>query len=174
MKKFKIIKIVASIGLSAILLMGCGSKSVSNTSQAPSQTSKEEKQVKLDKDNAINVSYENDDYKTIYDSFKNQEIKAKENYLNKTLKISGEIEDIKKKNGYIIVSIMSKSFYADLYFTDNEENEAKIGTLKKWDKTSGASSSGKGDVITVYGIFEEFAKSANGNYYIKVTNCEFI
>lgn len=174
MKKFKIIKIVASIGLSAILLMGCGSKSVSTT-QAPSQnqTSKEEKQVKLDKDNAINVSYEkNDDYKAIYDLFKNQEIKAKEQYINKTLNINGEIDRIQKENGYIVIYIMTKShsYDAHLYFKDNEENESKIANLKRY-----SDSFDKGDIISVYGIFEEFAKRKDENtYYIKVTNCEFI
>jgi PBP1b-binding outer membrane lipoprotein LpoB len=178
MKKSKI-RMIISIGISVFLLSGCGAKNVTDTNQTQSQgqTSKEEKQIKLDKGNAINLSCKkDDDYKSVYNLFEKQEIKAKEQYLSKTLKISGEVGDIEKKNGYIIVSIMteSHSYDADLYFKDNKENETKIGTLKKWDKTSGALISGKGDVITVYGIFEEFAKWTNGNNYIKVTKCEFI
>lgn len=173
MKKSKIIKIVASIGLSAVLLMGCGSKSVSNTTQSQSQTqtSKEEKQVKLDKENAITINFDkNDDYKTIYDSFKQNLTQAKEKYLNKTLKISGEVSKVEKKNGYIVVYIMSKnhSYDAGLYFKDNEENETKTTRLKKWDNASG------GDIVNAYGIFEEFGQIPSGNDYLKVTNCEFI
>lgn len=174
MKKSKIIKIVISIGLSSILLMGCGSKNTNTkSSNADTQTQttqqKEEKKVKLDKENAIVIEKEVD-YKNIYELFKKQEIKAKEQYLNKTLKVTGEISKIEKEDGYIVIHLLSESHgnNINLYLEDTKENEEKTASLKTI-----KDSLDKGDVITAYGLFGEYAKRKGDTLYdIKLTNCE--
>lgn len=177
MKKSKIIKIVMSIGLSSILLMGCGSKNANpKSSNANTETQatqeKEETKVKLDKENAIVLNDENS-YKTVFDLFETQEIKAKKEYLNKTFKVTEEVQDIKKKDGYIIISIYcaekNRFDNVQVYIEDNEENEEKIANLKKSNPPK------KGDIITVYGIFEALPKfDGVGAIYMKLTNCELI
>lgn len=169
MKKLKII----SICLMSIMLVGCGTSSKSNNNVEQKQ--EEIQEIKVDKENSINIEYEDNSYLAVFDEFKKQEGKAQEKYINKTLKITGEVVDIEKQNENIAVTIVSDNNFhtAILNFEDSEENETKIGDLKEADEISGALEEGKGDVITAYGVFDEFAKIQGGSNYINLVNCEF-
>lgn len=169
MKKLKII----SVCLMSIMLVGCGTSHKNNNNVEQKQ--EEMQEIKVNKVNPINIEYEDNSYLTVFDEFKKQEGKAQEKYINKTLKITGEVVDIEKQNENIIVTIVSDNNFhtAILNFKDGEENEMKIGNLKEADEISGALEEGKGDVITVYGIFDEFAKIQGGSNYINLVNCEF-
>lgn len=175
MKKFKILSTIISLGLAMMLFTGCGSKSKTTTTDQKQDTQNtqtaQKEEIKLDKSNAINIEYSNvDDYKTIYNSFKENKSTAKDKYIGKTVKISGEVSRVEKTNDYIIVWIMAKghAYDAGLYFKNTEENDTKTTKLKEWGVGQ------EGDKVTAYGIFEEFGKIPSSNDYLKITNCEFV
>lgn len=160
---------IKSIGITIILVLSILSIGCANTT---GDSSNKNSEITLDKDNAISLDYETKEgYKEIFDAFTDDTIKAKEEYVNKTVKISGEVAVIEKKGGYIIVSIMSKkgTYNAKLYFTDNDDNENKINKLQKRDNDK------VGEIITAYGIFEEYGDiQATDVHYLKITNCELV
>lgn len=173
MKKLrKNLGIAILLGIS-IISVGCA-KSTSNVKPNASK----ETSIKLDKNNAININYADKDYEKIMNLFDKDEIQAKNKYLNKTLKITGEVSKIKKNNGSIIVSLMTKDnlYGATLNFKDTKENEGKITNLKVYDDSNGYYNTIRGDVITVYGYFKEYKveQSVADGERIQLTNCELI
>lgn len=177
MKKIsKIILLMLILTISILVTVGCGKTTETTSSQEKNEVNLDK--VKLDKDNAININYDNNDYLNIIDLFDKNELKAKSQYLNKTLKITGEVTEITQSDDDIIVHVMTKNnFYgANLYFKNTKENEDKIMNLKLYDNSKGSSNTVRGDVITVYGYFEEYK---NGEFVsigdrMKITHCEFI
>lgn len=172
MKKSKLVILC----LATILLMGgCGAGTSSKTKEDVTENvSVEKNKIELDKDNAIVISYSSKDYNSIYDLFSKQQIEAQKEYIDKTIKITGEVTGIENDgNGNIVISITSDKFshIADIYIEDTKDNEERTSKLKVWGKDTKTNE--KGDLITVYGIFEEFEKQTNGNYVFKITNCEW-
>ncbi|MBX4267184.1 OB-fold putative lipoprotein [Clostridium estertheticum] len=171
-KPVKKLVIAILLGIS-IFSVGCG-KSTNNVKE----TATKETVIKLDKDNAININYNNGDYKKIINLFNTNELQAKNKYLNKTVKITGEVSNIKKNDGLIIVSVMTNdNFYGAMFkFKDTKENEDKLINLKLYDATKGWDKAIRGDVITVYGYFKEYKgeQSVPDGERIQITNCELI
>lgn len=158
---------------SILLIGGCGSSSNTIDKDLTNNIQVENK-INLDKDNAIVINYSSNDYNAIHELFIKQQIQAQKEYIDKTVKITGQVTKIENdENGNIVISITSDKFshIAHIYFDDNEENEEKISKLKVWGKDTKTNENG--DVITVYGIFEEFEKLLNDNYVFKITNCEW-
>jgi hypothetical protein len=160
------------LGIS-IISVGCA-KSANNVKQ----TATKKNVIKLDKNNAININDNDNDYEKIMNLFDTNEIQAKNKYLNKTLKITGEVSKIKENDGTIIVSLMTKDnlYGATLNFIDTKENEKKITNLKVYDDSKGYYNTIRGDVITVYGYFKEYQveQSVADGERIQITNCELI
>jgi hypothetical protein len=180
MKKISKILLMSILTIGILVTVGCGKTTQTTSSQETKETNSNKKdEVKLDKENAIPISYDNDDYRNILDLFDKNEIKAKSQYLNKTLKITGEVKKITKSNdGYIVVHVITKdNFYgANLYFKNTTENENKIMNLKIYDNSKGSSNTVRGEVVSVYGYFEECknGQSVSTGDRMKITNCEFI
>lgn len=181
-------KLVKTLGIPMILglsifFMGCGNANNIKSTTSPNKESTakevadEEKPVKLDKENAINVGYEkDDDYKDIMNLFDKNQLQANDKYLNKTLKITSEVNEIKTNNGQIIiyVSTESKFYGTDLVFENTKENQDKIKNLKLYDDSKGYKNVTRGDVITVYGYFENYNQyTGTIGEKMKITHCEF-
>ena len=171
MKKSKLIILCLT---SILLIGGCGTSSNTIEKDLTDNVKVEENKIKLDKDNAITISYSSDDYNSVYDLFSKQQIEAQKEYIDKTVKITGEVTRIENdRNGNIVISITSDKFshIADIYIEDNKDNEERTSKLKVWGKDTKTNE--KGDLIAVYGIFEEFEKQTNGNYVFKIIDCEW-
>lgn len=139
------------LGIS-VFFIGCGK---TNNIKEPSK--KTVKIIKLDRENAININYDNKDYEEILHLFKTNEVKAKDKYLKKTVKITGEVTKISESNNGITISVMTKDkFYgANLEFEDIKDKE-KLMNLKVYDDSEGYHNIIRGDIITVYGIFDQY------------------
>ncbi|NFI55897.1 hypothetical protein FDA48_05830 [Clostridium botulinum] len=158
------ILILLLLGIS-IFSVGCG-RSDNNVSTISNNKEIEETKTKLDKDNAINIEYDNNNYKEIQDVFINNKLQAQNKYINKTVKITGEVKKITTTDGTIKVVIMAPNRFkvAFLEFKNTKENESKIMDLKTYNKDNDT----KGNLITVYGCF-----TGIDDVNMLIENCEF-
>lgn len=167
------------IGVSlSVLIFTCVACGKTNTNDSNINDSQKEIKIKLDKENAISVNYDNKDYEDILHLFKTNEVQAKDKYLKKTLKITGEVTKISETGETIIVSIMTKNkFYgAKLEFENVKANKDKLMNLKVYDDSQGRHNEVRGDIITVYGVFNEYKDGAtvNDGDRINIKYCELV
>ena len=91
-------------------------------------------------------------------------LNAEETYLNKTIKITGEITEISPENNKIKVALTSPDKLRAIYLEFNESYKDSLLKLHSYDSRNKQD----GDIITVYGLGSKF-----DNICLVLSNCEF-
>lgn len=160
----KKIGVTIILGISLFSLIGCGSSSEKTLTTDVSLSDDETSTIKLNKNNPVIVNYEDDSYSELSNMVAHNELKAEETYLNKTIKITGEVCEITTKNNKIIVVVTSPNKLGAVYLEFDNSYKDKILNLNLYDKVNKKD----GDIITVYGYCSKF-----DNICLVLSNCEF-
>lgn len=148
-------------GACIIPLAGCSDKKDNQNTNTSYVDATEDKKIKLDKENAVEVTYN-------YDAFKEtvlgkNELQTKEKFLNKTIKVTGEVESIESTENTITVVVTTPNKLGAMYLKFNSSYKDKLIDLKLYDKYKRTD----GDIITVYGYSTGFE-----NTCLVLENCE--
>ncbi|WP_288326057.1 hypothetical protein [uncultured Clostridium sp.] len=160
---------VTILAFSILTIVACGKAKVEPTETDEYYIDDEGVEVmkfKLEKENPVIINYDDDSDKEISNLIANDSLKAKEKYLEKTIKITGEVTKIiDEDNGIIKVVITTPNKLGATYleFDDSKENKEKLLNLKVYDKNKEID----GDLITVYGYGTRF-----DNVCLVISHCE--
>lgn len=121
----------------------------------------EETKYKLDKDNALEVAYDNDSFKETV--LGKNELQTKEKFLNKTIKVTGEAMEIESDGDTVTVVVTTPNKLGAMYLKFDMKYKDKLINLKLYDRYK----EGDGDIITAYGYSTGFK-----NTCLVLENCE--
>lgn len=154
--------VIIILGISIFSFMGCNNsdKALNTDISLENETSK----IRLDKKNPIIIDYNNDSYSKATQMIAKNRLEAEETYLNKTIKITGEVRTITTQNDKILVVITPPDRLGAVHLEFDSSYKDKLLDLNLYDKQNKTD----GDIITIYGYCSKF-----DDVCLFLSNCEF-